>query len=113
MKEHHPYVTFIVCLCGIVTIWKLYDWVASKQSISTKLVHLNSILGYSFFIYLFHEPAFNIIKKLGLKVLGVHEWSLILLYIINPLIMCAAAIAVAKVLQRFVPKIYSILVGGR
>lgn len=113
LKDHHPYVTFIVCFCGIVTIWKLYDWVASKQAISTKLLPLNSLLGYSFFIYLFHEPTFNIIKKLGLKVFGVHEWSLILLYLINPLIMCAVSITAAKVLQRLLPKAYSVLVGGR
>lgn len=110
---HHPYVIFIVCLCGIITIWKIYDWIASSQSLTSKLTPLNSLLGYSFFIYLFHEPVFNIIKKIGLKVLGVHEWSLILLYLINPLIMCAIAIMVAKLLQRFVPKVYSVLVGGR
>lgn len=78
-----------------------------------RVTHLNSFLCYSFFIYLFHEPVFNIIKKIGLKVLGVHEWSLILLYLINPLIMCATAIMVAKLLQRFVPKVFSVLVGGR
>lgn len=113
MKEHHPYVSFVVCLCGIITIWELYDWIESKLLLKSKLSSLKFALGYSFFIYLFHEPAFNIIKKLGLKVLGVHEWSLILLYLINPLIMCAIAIMVAKLLQRFTPKMYSILVGGR
>lgn len=110
---HHPYVIFIVCLCGIITIGKIYDWIASSQSLTSKLIPLNSLLGYSFFIYLFHEPVFNIIKKIGLMVFGVHEWSLILLYMINPLIMCAIAIMVAKLLQRFVPKVYSVLVGGR
>ena len=110
---HHPYLTFVVCLCGIITVSRLYDWIASSQSLTSKLTPLNSLLGYSFYIYLFHEPVFNIIKKIGLKVLGAHQWSLILLYLINPLIMCAIAIMVAKLLQRFVPKVYSVLVGGR
>lgn len=110
---HHPYLTFAVCLCGIITVSRLYDWIASSQSLTSKLTPLNSLLGYSFFSYLFHEPVFNIIKKIGLKVLGVHEWSFILLYFVNPLIMCTLAILVAKVLQRFVPKVYSVLVGGR
>ena len=110
---HHPYLTFVVCLCGIITVSRLYDWIASSQSLTSKLKPLNSLLGYSFFIYLSHEPVFNIIKKIGLKVLGVHEWSLILLYLTNPLIMCAIAIMVAKLLQRFVPNVYSVLVGGR
>ena len=110
---HHPCLTFVVCLCSIITVSRLYDWIASSQSLTSKLTPLSSLLGYSFFIYLFHEPVFNIIKKIGLMVLGVHEWSLILLYLINPLIMCAIAIMVAKLLQRFVPKVYSVLVGGR
>lgn len=100
-------------LSGMIAMWKGYDWIASNQSLTSKLSSLNSLLGYSFFIYLFHEPVFNIIKKIGLKVLGVHEWSLIILYLVNPLIMCVVAIMVAKLLQRFVPKVYSILVGGR
>lgn len=87
--------------------------VVKKAAMNPKQLSLNPVLGYSFFVYLFHEPAFNIIKKAGLMVLGVHEWSLIILYFINPLIMCIIAIAVAKVLQKFVPKMYSILVGGR
>lgn len=103
----------ISVMAAIITVWKLYDWIASSQSLTSKLTHLNSFLGYSFFIYLFHEPVINSIKKIGLKVIGVHEWSLILLYLINTLIMCAIAIMVAKLLQRFVPKVYGVLVGGR
>lgn len=107
------YVGVISVLAAIITVWRLYDWIASNQSLTSKLTPLNSLLGYSFFIYLFHEPVFNIIKKIGLMVLGVHEWSLILLYLVNPLIMCMVAIAFAKLLQRYTPKVYAVLVGGR
>lgn len=113
MRDHHPYITFIVCLCGIITIWKCYDYIASSSTISKRFSSFAPLLGYSFFIYLFHEPVFNIIKKIGLKVLGLHEWSLILLYLVNPLIMCMVAIAFAKLLQRYTPKVYAVLVGGR
>lgn len=108
---HHSYQSFIACLCGIVTIWWLYDWIVKGKNY--KMAKLHQLLGYSFFIYLFHEPVFNIIKKLDLKILGVHEWSLIILYLANPIIMCVLAILIAKLLQKFVPKTYSILVGGR
>lgn len=107
------YLFLLANLCGVIVIWKGYDSIMTKKVGGFLIDKVTPLLGYSFFIYLFHEPAFNIIKKLGLKVLGVHEWSLILLYLINPLIMCAMAIAVAKVLQRLLPKTYSILVGGR
>lgn len=115
-EDFNAWYNSLTALCGCIVVWKGYDWIVSKDSINHKPLTINLLtpyLGYSFFIYLFHEPAFNIIKKIGLKAFGEHEWSLIILYMINPLIMCAVAIVVAKVLQRYIPKTYSILVGGR
>ncbi len=108
---NHPYVSFIVYLCGVISIWRLYDMFYIFYV--KKPVFLNRILGYSFFIYLFHEPVFNIIKKVNLRILGEHEWSLILLYFMNPIIMCVISVAVAKFMQNLIPKTYSVLVGGR
>lgn len=119
-EDFNAWYNAATALCGCIAVWKGYDYLLKSSTINHKPSSINHqpsplapYLGYSFFIYLFHEPTFNIIKKLGLKVLGVHEWSLILLYIVNPIIMCILAIAVAKLLQRFIPKIYSVLVGGR
>jgi len=71
------------------------------------------ICGYSFFIYCFHEPAFNIIKKLALTIYGTSEKVLIFFYLINPWIMVAIAVITAKMLQRMTPRIYKTLTGGR
>ena len=101
----------LMSFVAILAVWGGYDLISNFKLINTKL--FNPFPGYSFFIYLFHEPAFNIIKKLGLRLLGVHEWALILLYLVNPIIMCAIAIMVAMALQKIMPKTYSILVGGR
>lgn len=103
---------FVICICSLVCMWKWYDYIANGRNL-LELKFFKVVCGYSFFIYLFHEPAFNIVKKLGLKIFYVHEYSLILLFLINPIIMCAISITTAKVLLRFVPKVYSILVGGR
>lgn len=102
----------VVELCGLIAIWRLYD-VVVKTETSPIIQKLAAWGGYSFFIYLFHEPVFNIIKKIGLKILGVHEWSLIMLYLVCPIIMASIAIVVGKAMQRYIPKTYSILVGGR
>ena len=111
------YLAQLAAFCGVAMIWKSYDYVyhfvVTRERICARIKVCAPLLGYSFFIYLFHEPTFNIIKKLGLKVLGIHEWSLILLYLINPLIMCGLAIIVAKAIQRYLPKTYSLLTGGR
>jgi fucose 4-O-acetylase-like acetyltransferase len=69
----------IVELCGLIAIWRLYDVVVNVNSKFIK--RLASWGSYSFFIYLFHEPAFNIIKKLSLRLCGANEFSLIYIYI--------------------------------
>lgn len=95
-------------LCGIVAIWHLYD-----RLVGPYVTAVPRWVGYTFFIYCVHEPFFNIIKKLSLKLLGVHEPSLILLYFVNPLIMVAVAIVIAKCIERLTPWLYRLLTGGR
>ncbi len=102
----------VVELCGLIAIWRLYDIIVENEN--GRLVKFLASLGsYSFFIYLFHEPAYNIIKKLGIKVCGVGEMNLIILYLICPFVMAAVSIAIAKLLQNIMPKVYTVIVGGR
>lgn len=105
------YLNHSYAIIPVVGIWGLYDVVANESFVMSN--KRKQLLSYTFFIYLFHEPTFNIIKKLGLKVLGVNDYSLSFLYLINPIIMCAVAICVAKLAQRYIPRVYSVLVGGR
>jgi len=110
---HNPYWQQLTNTVGIISMWGMYD-IVNRNECPGKLSDILSFISkYSFFIYLFHEPVFNIIKKLSLILIGVHEWSLILLYLINPIIMCALALVVAKVFQNYMPRLYSVLVGGR
>ena len=105
------YCVQITSVIAIAAIWGLYDFVISRDYMFS--ARMNVMLSYTFFAYLFHEPAFNIIKKLGLKIFGIHEYSLILLYMINPILMFVIAIGVGMFFQKLLPKTYSICVGGR
>ena len=105
------YVSQLIVLLPLISIWGGYDLLVRTSYVPSKFVL--GIVGYTFFIFLFHEPSFNIIKKLGLVFLGVGEWQLIILYLINPIIMVFVSIVVAKVLERTIPYFYSITVGGR
>lgn len=105
------YYVQIMSVIAIAAIWGLYDYVISRDYKFS--AWMNAMLSYTFFVYLFHEPAFNIIKKLGLKIFGVHEYSLILLYMINPILILLIAIGVGMFFQKLLPKTYSICVGGR
>lgn len=101
-------------LACIYFVWIVYDKIAQGRCLSEQGVWRH-ICGYSFFIYCFHEPAFNIIKKLGVVVLGSSEPVLIGLYLINPLMMVAIAILIAKTMLRIKPlaPVYKFLTGGR
>lgn len=101
-------------LACIYFVWIVYDKIAQGRCLSEQGVWRH-ICGYSFFIYCFHEPAFNIIKKLGVVVLGSSEPVLIVLYLINPLIMVAIAIIIAKTMLHIKPLVYVyvFLTGGR
>lgn len=101
-------------LACIYFVWIIYDKIARGRYLSEQGLWRH-ICGYSFFIYCFHEPAFNIIKKLGVVVLGSSEPVLILLYLINPLIMVAIAIIIAKTMLHIKPlaPVYKFLTGGR
>ena len=101
-------------LACIYFVWIVYDKIARGRCLSEQGLWRH-ICGYSFFIYCFHEPAFNIIKKLGVVVLGSSEPVLIVLYLINPLIMVAIAIIIAKTMLHLKPlvPVYKFLTGGR
>lgn len=106
------YIEIPVNLLGLYLLWSLYDVFARGKCPANRELW-KYICGYSFFIYCFHEPAFNIIKKLTLTICGTSEPILIFFYFLNPWIMIVAAIAVAKLLQCLMPRTYSILTGGR
>ncbi len=108
----NPYFQQISCIIGIIFIWGLYDRIKIFTRVKTT-GFLKLITNYSFFIFLFHEPVFNIVKKISLLLYGVSECSLIINYFINPLIMVFLSIGVAAMLKNSIPRVYGIMVGGR
>lgn len=104
--------TMVHDLTGIITIWRGYD-ILFKDRILTEIKWVKIACGYSFFVYLFHEPTLNIIKKIPLRLLGESEIVIIVLFLINPFIMYTVAVLVAKMFQCIIPRVYGVLVGGR
>ena len=99
-------------LIGLYVIWHLYDLLVKGHIIANKGIW-KYLCGYSFFIYCFHEPAFNIIKKLPVAIWGDSSVVLTFFYLVNPWIMVAVAVFIAKLLQKGIPVFYKILTGGR
>lgn len=106
------YISFFTTFCGVLSIWGLYDLICSYHKLAENKFILE-IVSFSFFIYLFHEPTFNILKKLTISIFGAGEISLIIFYLLNPWIMIAVAIGIGIVLKKSTPKVYNLLTGGR
>lgn len=105
------YALQIIVFFPLLAIWGGYDLFVKSTYIPSR--YMKMMVGYTFFIFLFHEPFFNIIKKVGLIILGVGEWQLVLLYLINPLILLLVMIPAGILIKRILPGFYKVLVGGR
>lgn len=107
-----PYVFHLAAvISGVVGVWFLYDFVVKRPVIKGKL--LNEVTRYTFFIYLFHEPALNVLKKLPPFLFGQSQWIYLSCYFIVPWLMLVSAMWVGKQLKRFTPRLYNLLTGGR
>lgn len=94
---------------GTIAFWTNYSMVSwlfqSKQ--------IYQLTFSRFFIYAFQDPFMIILKKLWSKIIGVSEVSNLLAYFICPLLVLSVSIMASVLLRKKVPRIYSILTGGR
>lgn len=97
----------ITILVGIFVIWSVYD----NFDIESKSI--NPLLGYSFFLYVFHEPILTIIKKGLYFLIGNSEHASFIVYLLAPCITIVISLSVGILLKKNLPKIYNIATGGR
>ena len=105
--------SLLVVILGVISIWNLCDLCISKSFILTNHRYLMSICSFTFFIYLYHEPTLNIVRKLIVVVVGDSSFGFALAYLLSPWIFVSLAVLIGTVLKRRMPKVYPVLVGGR
>ena len=107
--RHEYYCHCIGILWGIWSMWCLYDvlYLFIRES-----PLLKNLAGYSFFIYVAHEPLLTVIKKLLLLIGHYSNWIL-LTYFIAPIVTISICITVGKILRAYYPKFYAVISGGR
>lgn len=102
---------WVIPVCGILALWYGYDLLA-KGRLLGKSPLLKFLCGYTFFVYLVHEPLLNILKKMPLLV-SRSEWMLIAAYVIVPPIFYILAAWLGKGLKGLWPRAYGVFTGGR
>lgn len=107
------YILIPIILIGVLSLWNLYDIVVGGDFKLSKHGRIVDVCRYSFFIYLFHEPTLNIVRKILSNIGGHSSISFALAYLLSPWIFSILWIMVGKIMQKYIPNIYKVCVGGR
>jgi len=102
-----------IILLGIVSLWLFYDNVVPNTFLLKNHLWLQTICSFTFFIYLFHEPTLNVVRKLIVSIFGKNSMGYLISYLVSPFIFMLAAIIVGIILKKYLPKFYQISIGGR
>lgn len=102
-----------ITLLGIVAIWGLYDLMAGRHFDLNSHRLLATSCHFVFFIYLFHEPTINIVRKLIVVALGTNVVGYTTSYLLSPWVFMACAVAVGVAFRRCLPAVYRFCTGGR
>jgi surface polysaccharide O-acyltransferase-like enzyme len=95
-------------LIGILSVWSLYDHI-NPERISKYSV----LFGYSFIIFVFHEPLLTILIKGMFFLFGKTDTSSLLVYVIAPLLAIGISMLLRLVMKRKAPGLYNLATGGR
>ncbi len=102
-----------IILIGIIALWGIYDLVVSKEFTLSKHAWLGTACQFTFFIYLFHEPTLNIVRKLIVAILGKNEFGYLTSYLVSPWLFTVCAVLLGLLFRKYFPKVYNICTGGR
>ena len=102
----------VICI-GVVTMWNVYDRVVGKTFCLSMHHWLSFVCSFTFFIYLYHEPIINVIRKLLVLGLGKSPFGFAIAYLLSPWVTASFMLLIGCLFKRCCPRIYGILVGGR
>ena len=93
---------------GLLAVWSLYDHVDPSQ-----IAKYSMLFGYSFFIFVFHEPLLTVLKKGLFFLLGRTNFSSLAIYAMAPLLTIALSMFLCYMLKKHTPRFYNFTTGGR
>lgn len=101
-------------LFSVFTLWVAADlFLPADFSLRSHPI-LRAATSYTFFVYLFHEPTLNIVRKLLALALGrTNECAMLTSYLLSPWLFFALMVLVGALLRRHLPRLYGICTGGR
>lgn len=102
-----------IIMLGIIGIWGLYDAFVEKKFCLSHHKWLGIACQFTFFIYLFHEPTLNIVRKLIVVMLSKNELGYLTPYLLSPWIFTVCAVFAGLLFRKYLPRVYNVCTGGR
>lgn len=102
--EIHRYNT----LLGLIIFWQMYHYI--PKQISSWILNISA---YSFFIFVTHLYIIKGIKLGVAHYFWGNEFIALLSYIFLPLLTIIIALYIGKKFNKFLPKVFNIVMGGR
>lgn len=112
-NDYFTYLQIPITFVGIIAIWTTYNFIVDKSYCLKNHYYMYMACSYTFFIYLFHEPTLNIVRKLLICLLGRTSLGFAINYLVSPWIFAIIFILVGYIFRKYAPRLYSICVGGR
>lgn len=109
-KEFENLLMNISIILGIIAVWISYDLISSAKWLN-KLI-ISKLIGFTFFIYLFHEPLITLIIETTYK-LDTSPFIHSVIYLLSPIITIFICYYCGCFFKKYIPKLYNIIAGGR
>lgn len=102
-----------IVVLGLICLWTFYDKLIPQYFSLRSHKYLWMLSKCTFFVYLYHMPLLHVFRKSIIVILHPSSLTFAISYLISPWILIVSLIGVSLVLNKYVPKFYNVLVGGR
>lgn len=107
------YLQIPIILSGVLSFWTLYDKLVPATFDFGRHKHWMTFCSFTFFIYLYHEPTLNVVRKLLVVPFPHSSLGFAFGYLASPWLFALIWVGVGIVFKRLFPRIYGICMGGR
>lgn len=98
-------------ITGVLAVWQVMDVEYVKSLMNTSLV--NFLKGFSFFLFLFHEPLLTILIKIAFALFNKSGLTSIITYFASIMISISVCVIVGFLLKKYIYSLYSVVTGSR
>jgi fucose 4-O-acetylase-like acetyltransferase len=110
VRDYVSIIHTINIIIGCIFLIRLTFYFVHNEKLYSILSWLEK---YAFFVYAIHEPLLNVIRKLSIKFMPMHDGYILIFYFGVPTFGIVLFLCTGYVINRFFPKVYAVLIGNR